>query len=282
MTYNVIKLIYYAFLKLKWGGRLKILSVKTDAIVSKNFSIHLEHGRKNYLFVLFKTKAMLWLDGSYREIEPGTGIFFDRNQVQSYYAPEGGEFNHDFLLFDFDREYERLFFAELPKGVLLTEQIPGELTERLLLVEKEYLRPGLYRNEMLSDLGMVFLYHASRLLQTGEEQDNQNVHFAAFYRLRMELYEKPYLDWTVEMLCEKLCMSRYYFQHLYKSFFGISCIRDLILARIAYAKTLLLSTGFSVREIAEQCGYKNTEHFIRQFQEQTGTSPGRFRQNSGQ
>ena len=36
-------------------------------------------------------------------------------------------------------------------------------------------------------------------------------------------------------------------------------------------------TSRSVAEIADICGYKSTEHFIRQFAKVTGMTPGAFR-----
>ena len=81
----------------------------------------------------------------------------------------------------------------------------------------------------------------------------------------------------------KLCLWLMYtliirgWQLLYKQQFGVSCMDDVIDFRLRKAKDLLAYTGHSIAEIAEQCGYKNTEHFCRQFRKNAGTTPGRFR-----
>ena len=45
------------------------------------------------------------------------------------------------------------------------------------------------------------------------------------------------------------------------------------------AKWLLENTSLPVSQIAEQCGYANNSHFIRQFNERTGQTPSDYRKN---
>lgn len=52
---------------------------------------------------------------------------------------------------------------------------------------------------------------------------------------------------------------------------------DVIGFRLIKARDLLICTTQSISEIAEQCGYNNTEHFCRQFRKNLGLSPGNFR-----
>ena len=52
---------------------------------------------------------------------------------------------------------------------------------------------------------------------------------------------------------------------------------DLITARINTACNLLTSTNTPISQIAEQLGYANFTHFIRQFKAHTGLSPSAFR-----
>jgi len=63
---------------------------------------------------------------------------------------------------------------------------------------------------------------------------------------------------------------------LYRRLFSISPGKDLILMRVEKAKNMLLQ-GESVSRTAEAMGYANIYHFIRQFKQITGSSPGKIR-----
>jgi AraC-like DNA-binding protein len=50
-------------------------------------------------------------------------------------------------------------------------------------------------------------------------------------------------------------------------------MKQLYAKRLEMAADLLLHTGFSVSEIAEQCGFVNQFHFSRKFKQSVGRSP---------
>lgn len=75
-------------------------------------------------------------------------------------------------------------------------------------------------------------------------------------------------------MAQQLHLSEGYLQTIYKNAFGLSCMDDCIRARIRLAKDQLLYTEKTVVSVAEFCGYRNVEHFCRQFKQCTGLSPG--------
>ncbi|MCR5717775.1 MAG: AraC family transcriptional regulator, partial [Oscillospiraceae bacterium] len=99
-------------------------------------------------------------------------------------------------------------------------------------------------------------------------------------RLRREIYKAPELDWSLGELASRLHISKSYVQKLYKEHFGISYMDDLIEARIGLAKLLLKETDLRISDIAASCGYHNTTHFMRQFNDKTGMSPTAFRKKT--
>ena len=52
---------------------------------------------------------------------------------------------------------------------------------------------------------------------------------------------------------------------------------DVISSRIERAKSLLMLTDLTARQIAVACGYENETHFSRQFRQITGKTPGEYR-----
>lgn len=69
-------------------------------------------------------------------------------------------------------------------------------------------------------------------------------------------------------------------QTIYKDAFGISCVSDIIAARIRYAKYKLVCSDMPLAGISLECGYKNIEHFFRQFKKQTGYSTKEYRKQA--
>ncbi len=104
-----------------------------------------------------------------------------------------------------------------------------------------------------------------------------NPHMQEMYDLHRRIYNHPELPWNVDSMARDLHLSSGYLQALYKTMFGSSCMEDVILQRLKNAQDQLVSTSKSVREIAEDCGYNNVEHFSRQFRKFLGTSPNRYR-----
>ncbi|MBR6556838.1 MAG: helix-turn-helix transcriptional regulator [Clostridia bacterium] len=254
-----------------------IKAAKTDAIMEKGFSINLRSGREDYLYVLFKTKTMLYANGEYCPVEPGTGIFYEKNVRQSYFGCDNVNFNHDFLLFDLENDREQDLFCSIGKNVPLYHADPERMSDAIRAIEKEYLISSSFGRDITSFLGRVFLYKELEDLEYSDTAGDFRLHYKKLHELRRAIYNKPFEDWCVEKMAQHLCLSRYYFQRLYKQFFRVSCISDVINARLDMAKMLLLSTDISIAAVAEKCGYENVEHFNRQFKNRVGTTPKKFR-----
>ena len=56
-----------------------------------------------------------------------------------------------------------------------------------------------------------------------------------------------------------------------------SNIAELKELDIEYGKYLLHNTDYTVSRVAEECGYRNDVHFMRQFKEITGSTPSQYR-----
>ena len=54
-------------------------------------------------------------------------------------------------------------------------------------------------------------------------------------------------------------------------------MEDIITSRIQFATELLKNPEIPIEKVAEMCGYASASYFIRQFKEQTGSTPSQFR-----
>lgn len=246
-------------------------------IQPKTFRLHRENGRSDYLFVLFRSPAMVLVEGSYVQALPGQCILFGKYKIQSYHPLPGMEFCHDFIHFDIQTQYEDILLSSIPKGVLITLPLPEQISSSLEQILTEQRSSSTYRNDILSHLGTIFLYRIKNALQQGPIHPKKQAAYQALRALRDEIYRQPQQDWCIDRLCRHACLSRSYLQHLYREFFGVSCMEDVILARLCLAKQLLLTGDLPVQEVSRACGYQNVTHFIRQFRQRTGMPPERFR-----
>ena len=95
------------------------------------------------------------------------------------------------------------------------------------------------------------------------------------------MYSSDYLFFSVERSAHKVRMSKSNFQHLYKKYFGVTFMQDIINGRIEHAKMLLLNTNLSISDVSKHCGYSNYAHFSRQFKANTGMTPLEYRESLG-
>ena len=86
--------------------------------------------------------------------------------------------------------------------------------------------------------------------------------------------------WNINMMAAKLHLSPSHLQALYHRQFGSSCMDNVIEGRLRRAQDLLEYSEYSIRDISEQCGYNNVEHFCRQFRQHNGCTPGQYRKNA--
>lgn len=99
--------------------------------------------------------------------------------------------------------------------------------------------------------------------------------------LREKIYAFPQQNWNVPAMAKELGISAGYLHVIYKHFFGVTCIGDVVRSRIQTACELLSSTNRTVEEIAQLCGYRYTEHFVRQFKARMGITPAKYRKCGG-
>ena len=75
-----------------------------------------------------------------------------------------------------------------------------------------------------------------------------------------------------------LCgMSEVYFRRIFRTLHGKSPTDYIIDMRMERASRLLFDGGFSVREVAELCGYYEETHFSREFKKRMGISPASYK-----
>jgi len=96
-------------------------------------------------------------------------------------------------------------------------------------------------------------------------------------RIRLYYFERH----TVASLAALAGMSPTHFARVFKAAFGASPIDWLRRERISQAKRRLAETDASIKEIAEQVGYRDRYFFSKDFKSHTGLPPSEFRRREG-
>ena len=82
---------------------------------------------------------------------------------------------------------------------------------------------------------------------------------------------------TIDQLAELCGLTTSKFKRKFKAYFGTSPHKWITLQRLGHAKTLLLDSTLSVKEIGFACGFTSPSHFIRIFKAHFGTTPAALR-----
>ncbi|MBR2474712.1 MAG: helix-turn-helix transcriptional regulator [Clostridia bacterium] len=256
---------------------MRVIVADVDNIQDENFKLHRPNGREDYLFVLFKSPSFVMVDGSYISADAGDCIIFDKYKIQSYFPEKGRKFCHDYIHFNTESKAEERLLQGIPMGVTIKVFSPKRISSILkgIVLELSYASSK-YTANILDNLTTVFIYQLKSELERDHASEIEK-HYSDFLAIRNEIYISPEKSRSVEEVCKSVYLSRSYFQHLYKRFFAVSYVNDVISARIALAKKLLLNTELPICEVAENCGYKSTSHFIKQFGNVVGISPNKFR-----
>ncbi len=167
-----------------------------------------------------------------------------------------------------------LFITELKNELTATLGNPALLPE---LFTGEYEISGKLPSEIERSVDDDYRIFSEK---RSNELNKNYTYREQIYSLRREIITKPQLDWNIPDISRKLGISKTHLQRLYKELFSTSIKDDIILSRMNRAMQLLAHTDLRVQEIAEQCGYKNENHFMRQFKEKNGMTALQYRKNS--
>ena len=168
-------------------------------------------------------------------------------------------------------------------NTLLPAGSPGILSPFIGRIQREANGGEPFRREwivleieqMLLTVARLVRGRAESALTRAEERYRDE-----FSALRARLLEKQGKTAAVPDLAAELHLSPERFSVLYKKFFRCTPYDDLLEMRLNYARSLLIATSFSMKEIAGECGWRDEHYFSRIFRRKTGMTPTVFRAGS--
>ncbi len=81
----------------------------------------------------------------------------------------------------------------------------------------------------------------------------------------------------LDYILDHVNSGKYNEHRLFKQQTGISPHSYLLSLQLKHAKTLLVESGLTVQQIAAECGFASSTHFIRAFKAKNAVTPAAFR-----
>lgn len=137
------------------------------------------------------------------------------------------------------------------------------------------LLPALYNEQDLDDL-CLYLQEVAENFMTAMffEQDKGNLYIRKALRYMTDHYREHL---TMPAVAEYVQLSPSYFSTLFSQIVGVSFRDQLCRIRVEESKRLLLSTDYSLANIAIAVGFPDQSYFCKAFKRIVGMSPGKFR-----
>lgn len=138
---------------------------------------------------------------------------------------------------------------------------------------QEYRDQEHYYQEYVNHLFNIILLEALRQTESiSQKSSDTYVKHAKKYMLENHVQK---IDFN--MLAKSSGYSYDRFRHIFKEATGLTLLQYLLNVRLEHAKQLLGDTEESISDIAQQCGFASTTHFVNFFSTRVNLSPLRYR-----
>lgn len=172
-----------------------------------------------------------------------------------------------------DSRYESGFFScqKIVHTIGLHESIVGFYKEAIALAMEE--KPG-YQQVLAAIANSILAY---TLFYDANFSDNKNEVDGKMARARILMRERLLSGVTPEQVASMLNMSYSWFRKTFKAYTHVSPAHYITSLKLQEAKSLLLNSSLSVKEIAYRLHYENAASFSAIFKKYLGVTPSEYR-----
>ena len=241
----------------------------------EGFAIERPDGHFGTQLIVVQSKGRIVMGDREYRVGKNTAFLVKSCMPHSLYS-DGEDYCDDWIRFNLEQKD-----MEFIDGLDIEFNVPVSLKDdsisKLIAASEEIFNSDLTDKKAILDNIMRAIILELNGYYRPRAKTKHNYYDEELEKLRREIYSHPEREWNIPDIAAQLSISVPHFQRLYKSLYGISCMKDVWTSRMEYAKQLLLNTDLSANTIAEKCGYQSYEYFSRSFTKYACISPVKYR-----
>lgn len=237
---------------------------------------------ENKFYLPARGRGELFINGTHYAMEKGKWFLIGSEDSRSYYTTGCDEFAHHAVHFYGEADAKSIKEAlDLPDFIELTEEEYQKAYD--LMTKIDFVNPQTPTNlyELFSNKSKVYnilayyceLAAKKGLCKSDHSDETSHIRYMIFEYIKTEGVKNI----SAKNLALTLGMNEGYFLKYFKKLFYISLHQLIFKLRMLKCFWRLVDSPYSIKEIAESCGFSSMSHFIKMFKEQTGTTPLVFR-----
>lgn len=187
----------------------------------------------------------------------------------------------EFTILDLTGEAVQNIYEHFAKhGVVFTEMQFPDYEARQYFILEHFKDKNMFTGY---DLSCHTYFLLTKFLHSIQQKESEKKAYSQTVIMRIVSYLHDHFNEDIEMsaLAENYHFSPSYFRYYFKKFIGVSPQKYLIQLRITQAKFLLRNENQTVEEIAVNCGFHTSGHFIQTFKKYEGVTPLQYRLRVG-
>ena len=233
-----------------------------------------------FVVMLFLTRFEAETSSGRKQGEAGDMMINPPGSRQWHRGVDGGEFKNDWIHLSAEAVQRPMQQAGLPLNTIFrvsdssfAGRIIGDIIRDRLLNTPISSELAACRVTELILLTQLYWRMARRVTKS----PIVHTHYERLLAIRLATREAPANPWSVDQMAQSAHLSTSRFAALYRNFFHVAPMEDVIFTRLEEAKRLLVQGRMTVSEVAERCGFSHLNYFSRLFKARTGQSPGQYR-----
>lgn len=237
----------------------------------RNTDFYLEKkSREKHAILFMKFGSISYnIDNTTIRLEKGDILLLKKGESYTAYNSDGPEIPYAFYIVYFDIfENEIPYFKRFTK-ITHYEKFLDLFSKGYSISKKMGTAHKIALKAILSDVlySLYKEYYSSEIIEPSFlHMEKAKKHIDAHYNEKL----------NITTLSDLSGFSRAHFKRLFSKYYNTTPSEYITMVRIEHAKTMLESNIFSLKEIAEQCGFYDEYYFSKVFQKKVGCTPKKY------